>query len=105
MHVNYQSVLHFNHCLVILLFEQLEIDSSLYDHKILSFKIHFKIHFFFSYRNKDWWKTSLKDERAKRYEKNPFSFLTIFSVVALKFRIKNTGSCVIGKTVKLWSQR
>ena len=34
MHVNYQSVLHFNHCLVILLFEQLEIDSSLYDHKI-----------------------------------------------------------------------
>ena len=28
MHVNYQSVLHFNHCLVILLFEHLEIDSS-----------------------------------------------------------------------------
>ena len=37
MHVNYQWVLHFYHCLVILLVEQLEVDSSLNDHKVYIF--------------------------------------------------------------------
>ena len=97
MHVNYQSVLHFNHCLVILLFEQLEIDSSLYDHKIY-------ISSFLTETRTGGRQVSKTKER-KGMKKNPFSFLTIFSVVALKFRIKNAGSCVIGKMVKLWSQR
>ena len=34
MHVNYRPVLHFHHCLVVLLVEQLEVDSSLNDHRI-----------------------------------------------------------------------
>ena len=37
MHVNYQWVLHFYHYLVILLVEQLEVDSSLNDHKVYIF--------------------------------------------------------------------
>ena len=37
MHVNYQWVLHFYHYLVILLVEQLEVDSSLNDHKVYLF--------------------------------------------------------------------
>ena len=37
MHVNYQWVLHFYHFLVILLVEQLEVDSSLNDHKVYIF--------------------------------------------------------------------
>ena len=37
MHANYQWVLHFYHYLVILLVEQLEVDSSLNDHKVYIF--------------------------------------------------------------------
>ena len=46
MHVNYQWVLHFYHYLVILLVEQLEVDSSLNDHKVYIFT-YIYIYFFF----------------------------------------------------------
>ena len=48
MHVNYQWVLHFYHYLVILLVEQLEVDSSLNDHKVYIFTyIYIYIYIFF----------------------------------------------------------
>lgn len=46
MHVNYQWVLPFYHYLVILLVEQLEVDSSSNDHKVYIF-IYIDIYFFF----------------------------------------------------------
>ena len=47
MHVNYQWVLHFYHFLVILLVEQLEVDSSLNDHKVYIFTYIYIYIFFF----------------------------------------------------------
>ena len=47
MHVNYQWVLHFYHYLVILLVEQLEVDSSLNDHKVYIFTYIYIYIFFF----------------------------------------------------------
>ena len=81
MHVNYQWVLHFYHYLVILLVEQLEVDSS-------------------SATRTDGRKVSKTKEH--KGMKNPLSFFIIFSVVVLKFRSSNARACC--KTVKLWSQ-
>ena len=99
MHVNYQWVLHFYHYLVILLVEQLEVDSSSNDHKVYIF-IYIDIYFFFAATRTDRRKVSKTKEH--KGMKNPLSFFIIFSVVVLKFRSSNARACC--KTVKLWSQ-
>ena len=100
MHVNYQWVLHFYNYLVILLVEQLEVDSSLNDHKVYIFTYIYIYIFFFAATRTDGRKVSKTKEHKSM--KNPLSFFIIFSVVVLKFRISNASACC--KTVKLWSQ-
>ena len=100
MHVNYQWVLHFYHYLVILLVEQLEVDSSLNDHKVYIFT-YIYIYIFFLQQQGLMEEKSQK-KREQRGMKNPLSFFIIFSVVVFKFRSSNARACC--KTVKLWSQ-